>query len=56
MSPEMKSTGSRFDIATPAAVTKFVAPGPMDEVHTITCWRRMAFANAAAASPMPCSF
>ena len=56
VSPEMNSTGSRFAIATPAAVIMFVAPGPTDDVATITCWRRTAFANAAAARPMPCSF
>jgi hypothetical protein len=52
----MNSTGNRFDMAMPAAVTMFVAPGPIDDVHTMICWRRIAFANAAAARPMPCSF
>ena len=36
-------------IATPAAVTMFVAPGPMDEVATMICRRFDAFANAVAA-------
>ncbi len=43
-------------MATPAAVTMFVAPGPMDEVATMICRRRIAFAYAIAASAMPCSF
>ncbi|CAB4755724.1 unannotated protein [freshwater metagenome] len=55
VSPEMKSIGSRLAMPTPAAVTKFVAPGPMDDVHTMICWRLIAFANAAAARPMPSS-
>lgn len=36
LSPLMNSTGSRFDIATPAAVTMLVAPGPIEDVATIT--------------------
>ncbi|CAB5020833.1 unannotated protein [freshwater metagenome] len=55
VSPAMINIGSRFAMPTPAAVTKLVAPGPIDEVHTITCWRRIALANAAAARPMPSS-
>jgi hypothetical protein len=55
VSPEMNRTGSRLAIAMPAAVTMFVAPGPIDDVQTMTCCRRIAFAKAAAASPMPCS-
>ena len=56
VSPAMKSTGSRFAIAIPAAVTMLVAPGPTDDVAIMICWRRLALANPAAARPMPCSF
>ncbi len=56
MSPESSSTGSRFAIATPAAVTMFSAPGPIDDVATMICRRRIALAKPTAASAMPCSF
>ena len=35
-SPEMKRAGSRFAIATPAAVIMLVAPGPIELVQTMT--------------------
>ena len=54
-SPEMKSAGMRLDIATPAAVTMFVAPGPIELVATMTCRRRVALPNATAARPIPSS-
>ena len=40
-SPGTNSTGSRFTWASAAAVTMFVAPGPMEEV-TIIARRRQA--------------
>ena len=51
-----RSSGSRFASAAPAAVTMFVAPGPIEDVATMICCRRVAFANATAASAIPCSF
>ncbi len=56
VSPESSSTGSRLASATPAAVTRFRAPGPIDDVATMNCRRRIAFANPTAASAIPCSF
>ena len=44
VSPESSSSGSRFAIATPAAVTMFVAPGPIEDVATMIWRRRIAFA------------
>ena len=44
MSPESSSSGRRLAIATAAAVTMLVAPGPTDDVATITWRRRIAFA------------
>jgi hypothetical protein len=44
VSPGSSSTGSRFACATPAAVTMFSAPGPIDDVTTPTCRRWVAFA------------
>ena len=35
VSPDRSSSGSRFAIATPAAVTMLVAPGPTDDVATM---------------------
>ena len=56
VSPQRSSSGSRLASAAPAAVTMFVAPGPIEDVATMICRRRVAFANATAASAMPCSF
>ena len=56
VSPAKNSTGSRSTYATPAAVTIFSAPGPIEEDATIICWRRFALANPTAASAIPCSF
>ena len=56
VSPGSRSSGSRFASAAPAAVTMFVAPGPIEDVATMICCRRIAFANASAASAIPCSF
>jgi hypothetical protein len=43
-------------VAPAAAVTMFVEPGPIDAVHAIVCFRRVAFAKAAAACTIDCSF
>ena len=56
MSPDISSSGSRFEWATAAAVTMFVAPGPIDEVAIMIWRRRIALAKPTAASAMPCSF
>ena len=56
VSPESSSTGRRLAWATAAAVTMFVAPGPMELVATMIWRRRMALAKATAARAMPCSF
>ena len=56
VSPTSSNTGSRFACATPAAVTMFSAPGPIDDVAAITWRRSVARAYATAASAMPCSF
>ena len=42
VSPGSSSTGSRFACASPAAVTMFNAPGPTEEVATMTCRRSIA--------------
>jgi len=56
VSPASSSSGRRFAIATPAAVTMLVAPGPTEEVATMI-WRRFtALEYAVAASAMLCSF
>ena len=39
--PHQQQKGSRLAMAAPAAVTMLRAPGPMDEVATMT-WRRRA--------------
>ena len=54
-SPGRNSTGSRFTWATAAAVTMFVAPGPIEVVQAITRRRTWALANAMAAWAMACS-
>ena len=56
VSPDSSSTGSRLAWATAAAVTMFVAPGPIELVATMIWRRRIALAKATAASAMPCSF
>ena len=43
-------------MATAAAVTMFRAPGPIEEVATMTWRRRIALAKATPASAIPCSF
>jgi hypothetical protein len=43
-SPGRNSTGSRLTCASAAAVTRFVAPGPIDVVHAIMRRRKCAFA------------
>ena len=43
-------------MAVAAAVTMFVAPGPIDEVAIISCRRRLALAKPMAASVIDCSF
>ncbi len=54
-SPGRSSTGRRLTWATAAAVTMFVAPGPMDVVQAIMRRRACAFANAMAAWAIACS-
>ena len=54
-SPGRNSTGSRLTCATPAAVSMFMQPGPIDVVQAIICRRFLALANATAASAIPCS-
>jgi hypothetical protein len=54
-SPGSSSTGRRLTWATAAAVTMFVAPGPIDVVHAIMRRRREALAKAIAACAMACS-
>ena len=54
-SPGRSSTGRRFTCATAAAVTMFVAPGPIEVVHAIMRRRACAFAYAMAAWAMACS-
>ncbi len=44
VSPESSRIGSRFACATPAAVTMFSAPGPIEEVAIMIRRRRIAFA------------
>ena len=56
VSPAIRSTGNRLAWATAAAVTMFVAPGPIELVATMIWRRRLALAKATAASAMPCSF
>ena len=55
MSPGSSSTGTRLIVAPAAAVTMFVAPGPIDEVHANVCSRLCIFANAAAVWTIACS-
>ena len=50
-----RSTGSRLTCAAAAAVTRFVAPGPMDVVTAIMRRRWVAFANPIAACAIDCS-
>ena len=49
MAPGNNSTGNRFTRATAAAVTRLVAPGPIEVVQAMTRRRFMALANAMAA-------
>ena len=42
VSPLISKRGRRFVMATPAAVTMLVHPGPMDDVATMICLRRLA--------------
>ena len=44
VSPARSNSGSRLAMATPAAVTMLSAPGPIDDVATITWRRRFALA------------
>ena len=55
VSPGRRRTGIRFAWATPAAVTMLSAPGPIDDVATITCRRSMAFPKPTAARAIPSS-
>ena len=55
VSPGNKSTGNRFTCATAAAVTKFVAPGPILVLTAMMRWRNCALLYAIAAKAMPCS-
>ena len=43
-SPGRSSTGSRLTCASAAAVTRLVAPGPIDVVHAIIRRRKCALA------------
>ena len=54
-SPGRSRTGRRFTWATAAAVTMFVAPGPIDVVQAIMRRRACALANAMAACAIACS-
>ena len=56
VSPASSSSGRRLAWATAAAVTRFMAPGPIEVVAAISCRRRIALAKPIAASAMPCSF
>ncbi len=56
MSPANSKRGRRLAIATPAAVTMLVAPGPTEDVAIMIWRRRVAFAYAVAARAIPCSF
>src|SRR5687768_2151654 len=55
MSPGRKSTGRRLTCATAAAVTKLLAPGPIEVVHAIMRRRAWALAKAIAACAIACS-
>jgi hypothetical protein len=55
VSPASSSSGNLLACATAAAVTMFIAPGPIDDVAAISCRRRIALAKPMAASAMPCS-
>ena len=46
----------RLAVAQPAAVTMFIAPGPMELTHGMISRRFFCLANAVAASAMFCSF
>jgi Periplasmic binding protein-like domain len=54
-SPGRSRTGCRLTCATAAAVTRLVAPGPIDVVQTIIRRRACALANAMAACAIACS-
>ena len=55
MSPGSSSTGRRFTCASAAAVTRFVAPGPIEVVTAIMRRRKCAFAYAIALCAIACS-
>ena len=54
-SPGRNSTGMRFTVAVPAAVTMFRAPGPMELVTAKMRLRLDCLAKPMAAWAMPCS-
>ena len=54
VSPERRA-GQPVGVATPAAVTMFIAPGPIDDVHDHDLPAAGGLREAAAASPMPSS-
>ena len=54
-SPGRSRSGRRLTWATAAAVTMFVAPGPMEVVHAIMRRRALALAKAMAAWAIACS-
>ena len=55
-SPGTSSTGRRLIVASAAPVTMFVAPGPIDDVHTNAPSRFRIRAYPTAACTIPCSF
>jgi hypothetical protein len=55
MSPGKSSSGRRLACATAAAVTMFVAPGPIELVQAIMRRRWLTLAKAIAAKPIACS-
>ena len=54
-SPGRSSTGRRLMVASAAPVTMFVAPGPIELVHTSVPRRLRIRAYPAAMCTMPCS-
>ena len=54
-SPGNSRTGRRLAWATAAAVTMFVAPGPIELVQAIMRRRPLALAKATAANAIACS-
>ena len=56
VSADSRSSGSRFECATAAAVTMLVAPGPIELVATMICLRNLALAKPTPASAIDCSF